>query len=334
MVSFTADTGTTSSYVPPTAEYAAAIKVFLRDFPQVKVYSAWNEPDWVYRPQLAKNPALAAWSFQHAGAPVPRLHGRRRRPVPPRTPSWGRGSAPTSAPEDAAGCVGAAPVLRRAHAYDRPAADDDAPRLRADLADGDQRRRAPWPLAVPEPERHRGGQGRAVPVLAAEALPPDARGSTTTSGRARASPQTGWDSGLLLPEREPAPRLLRGREGRRQAPVAAPGEGRPGRPSHASARPRGGGAPAHARKPTPRPLLPSKHAPLRARPVADPGGIDRRDALHNTLDLARARRPARLSPLLGRRASRRADARQRQPEALIGPIAAATDARSASAAAA
>jgi hypothetical protein len=60
MVSFVADTGTTSSFVPSTAQYAAAIKVFLRDFPQVKTYSAWSEPDWVYRPQLADNPRLAA----------------------------------------------------------------------------------------------------------------------------------------------------------------------------------------------------------------------------------------------------------------------------------
>lgn len=60
MVSFTADTGTTSGFVPNTSQYAAAIKVFLRDFPQVKTYSAWNEPDWIYRPTLANNPWLAA----------------------------------------------------------------------------------------------------------------------------------------------------------------------------------------------------------------------------------------------------------------------------------
>jgi hypothetical protein len=60
MVSFVADTGTTSSFVPSTSQYAAAIKVFVRDFPQVKTYSAWNEPDWVYRPMLANNPRLAA----------------------------------------------------------------------------------------------------------------------------------------------------------------------------------------------------------------------------------------------------------------------------------
>jgi hypothetical protein len=60
MVSFTADTGTTSDFVPDTAQYAAAIKVFVRDFPQIKTYSAWSEPDWVYRPKLANDPALAA----------------------------------------------------------------------------------------------------------------------------------------------------------------------------------------------------------------------------------------------------------------------------------
>lgn len=60
MVSFTADTGTTSSFVPSTTQYAQAIKVFLHDFPKVKTYSAWSEPDWVYRPKLANNPRLAA----------------------------------------------------------------------------------------------------------------------------------------------------------------------------------------------------------------------------------------------------------------------------------
>ncbi len=63
MISFTGDTHTTSSYVPTTNQYAAAIKLFLRDVPQVKTYSPWNEPDWVYRPALARNPALAASYF-------------------------------------------------------------------------------------------------------------------------------------------------------------------------------------------------------------------------------------------------------------------------------
>ncbi len=63
MISFTGDTGTTSSYVPTTAQYTAAIKAFLHDVPQVKTYTAWNEPDWIYRPRLARNPALAASYF-------------------------------------------------------------------------------------------------------------------------------------------------------------------------------------------------------------------------------------------------------------------------------
>ena len=60
MISFTGDTGTTSNYVPTTSQYARAIKAFLRAVPQVKVYTPWNEPDWIYRPGLANNPGLAA----------------------------------------------------------------------------------------------------------------------------------------------------------------------------------------------------------------------------------------------------------------------------------
>jgi hypothetical protein len=60
MISFTGDTGTTSNYVPTTAQYARAIKAFLHAVPQVKVYTPWNEPDWIYRPGLANHPALAA----------------------------------------------------------------------------------------------------------------------------------------------------------------------------------------------------------------------------------------------------------------------------------
>jgi hypothetical protein len=63
MISFTGDTGTTSSYVPTTAQYTAAIKAFLHDVPKVKTYTPWNEPDWIYRPRLANNPALAASYF-------------------------------------------------------------------------------------------------------------------------------------------------------------------------------------------------------------------------------------------------------------------------------
>lgn len=50
-------------YVPSWPVYAAAIKAFLRDFPQVKTFTPWNEPDWVYRAALANNPKLAADYF-------------------------------------------------------------------------------------------------------------------------------------------------------------------------------------------------------------------------------------------------------------------------------
>ncbi len=46
--------------IPSTAVYTKAIKAFIRMFPHVKLYTAWNEPDWIYRPKLAKNPKLAA----------------------------------------------------------------------------------------------------------------------------------------------------------------------------------------------------------------------------------------------------------------------------------
>jgi len=51
------------NYVPSWPVYAAAIKAFLHDFPSVKNYTPWNEPDWVYRPGLANNPGLAANYF-------------------------------------------------------------------------------------------------------------------------------------------------------------------------------------------------------------------------------------------------------------------------------
>jgi hypothetical protein len=63
MVSFSADGGKAGNYVPSPSVYAAAIKAFLHDVPQVKVYTPWNEPDWIYRPALANNPALAASYF-------------------------------------------------------------------------------------------------------------------------------------------------------------------------------------------------------------------------------------------------------------------------------
>jgi hypothetical protein len=59
MISF----GGNGNYVPSWPVYAAAVKAFLHDFPQVKTYSPWNEPDWVYRPALADHPKLAADYF-------------------------------------------------------------------------------------------------------------------------------------------------------------------------------------------------------------------------------------------------------------------------------
>jgi hypothetical protein len=60
MISFAGDSGTAGNYIPSTRVYKRAVRAFLRAVPQVKVYTPWNEPDWVYRPGLANNPALAA----------------------------------------------------------------------------------------------------------------------------------------------------------------------------------------------------------------------------------------------------------------------------------
>jgi hypothetical protein len=59
MISF-AGNGT---YIPSWPVYAAAVRAFLRDFPSVKTYTPWNEPDWIYRPRLARDPKLAADYF-------------------------------------------------------------------------------------------------------------------------------------------------------------------------------------------------------------------------------------------------------------------------------
>jgi hypothetical protein len=47
-------------YAPPLAQYKAAVKAFMADFPSVRYLTPWNEPDWVYRPSLALHPKLAA----------------------------------------------------------------------------------------------------------------------------------------------------------------------------------------------------------------------------------------------------------------------------------
>jgi hypothetical protein len=55
LISFGGD----SNYVPSSGAYAAAVKKFVKKYPKVKNYTAWNEPDWIYR-SLARNPRLAA----------------------------------------------------------------------------------------------------------------------------------------------------------------------------------------------------------------------------------------------------------------------------------
>ena len=55
--------GGNGNYIPSWRVYAAAIKAFLHDFPSVKTYTPWNEPDWIYRPALADHPKLAADYF-------------------------------------------------------------------------------------------------------------------------------------------------------------------------------------------------------------------------------------------------------------------------------
>jgi hypothetical protein len=59
MISFTGN----GNYIPSVKVYTQAIKAFLHDFPQVKTFTPWNEPDWIYRPALAKHPSLAAGYF-------------------------------------------------------------------------------------------------------------------------------------------------------------------------------------------------------------------------------------------------------------------------------
>lgn len=63
LISFGADfTNPAANYVPTVAQYKTAVKAFLKDFPQIKLYTPWNEPDFSYR-TLARNPTLAANYF-------------------------------------------------------------------------------------------------------------------------------------------------------------------------------------------------------------------------------------------------------------------------------
>jgi hypothetical protein len=62
MISFQADPGNAGNYIPSIPVYTRAIKAFLHAVPSVKVYTPWNEPDFIYR-SLARNPGLAAGYF-------------------------------------------------------------------------------------------------------------------------------------------------------------------------------------------------------------------------------------------------------------------------------
>jgi hypothetical protein len=55
--------GGNGNYIPTVAQYTAAVKAFIHDNPTVKLYTPWNEPDWIYRPALANHPTLAASYF-------------------------------------------------------------------------------------------------------------------------------------------------------------------------------------------------------------------------------------------------------------------------------
>jgi hypothetical protein len=45
--------------VPTVAQYTQAVRAFVKEFPSVRRYTAWNEPDWIYR-ALGNEPELAA----------------------------------------------------------------------------------------------------------------------------------------------------------------------------------------------------------------------------------------------------------------------------------
>jgi hypothetical protein len=58
LVSFTGD----GFGVPSLGTYTRAVGAFVNEFPTVRRFTAWNEPDWIYR-SLGRNPALAAHFF-------------------------------------------------------------------------------------------------------------------------------------------------------------------------------------------------------------------------------------------------------------------------------
>jgi hypothetical protein len=62
LVSFGRDNGNAGIDAPTVQQYTRAIKAFIKMFPSVKRYTAWNEPDWVYV-SLGRHPLLAASYF-------------------------------------------------------------------------------------------------------------------------------------------------------------------------------------------------------------------------------------------------------------------------------
>jgi Glycosyl hydrolase catalytic core len=63
LISFGADfTNPAANYIPTVSQYKTAVKAFLKAFPQITTYTAWNEPDFSYR-TLARNQTLAANYF-------------------------------------------------------------------------------------------------------------------------------------------------------------------------------------------------------------------------------------------------------------------------------
>ena len=62
LIDFQADAGSAGNHIPTVKEYTQAVTAFIKDFPTVKQYIPWNEPDWNYR-KLSQEPTLAAAYF-------------------------------------------------------------------------------------------------------------------------------------------------------------------------------------------------------------------------------------------------------------------------------
>ena len=56
---------------PSLAAYTQAVRRFVAEFPTVQRFTAWNEPDWVYRPALSRHPRLAASYYNALSAACP-----------------------------------------------------------------------------------------------------------------------------------------------------------------------------------------------------------------------------------------------------------------------